>query len=163
MKNNQSGRSMVEMLGVLAIVSLLSIITIVGYIYLSHSHRTSKTLNELSARYNTAFSQVELGRDSIDLSEFSAKTSLGYQVTSELFSSQNYFDFKIENLDKDMCEAIVLSQWINSQKTYINQQAYQNDEVTFCTEGENTIIHRFAINGAILDDIRSDFIAPTTE
>ena len=154
MKKQQSGRSMVEMLGVLAIVGLLSIITVVGYIYLSHSYKTSKTINELRMRYSAVFSQVETGHEYIDLSEFDAKTSFGYLVTSELFLSQNYFDFKIENLDKDMCEAIVLSQWIISPKTLINQQTYQNDEITFCIEGENTIIHRFGINGASVDNIQ---------
>ena len=48
MFQNQSGRSMVEMLGVLAIIGVLSIGGIAGYRQAMTAHRANEFLNDLS-------------------------------------------------------------------------------------------------------------------
>ena len=48
MLKNQSGRSMVEMLGVLAIIGVLSIGGIAGYRQAMTAHRANEFLNDLS-------------------------------------------------------------------------------------------------------------------
>ena len=50
-KQNQSGRSMVEMLGVLAIVGVLSIGGIMGYSYAIDKYRANETMNDLNIIY----------------------------------------------------------------------------------------------------------------
>ncbi|MFR8205167.1 MAG: hypothetical protein ACLU99_01695 [Alphaproteobacteria bacterium] len=47
-KNEQSGRSMVEMLGVLAIIGVLSIGGIAGYSKAMAKFRVNKTLDQIS-------------------------------------------------------------------------------------------------------------------
>ncbi|MBR6663999.1 MAG: hypothetical protein IKL33_04145, partial [Alphaproteobacteria bacterium] len=47
-KNEQSGRSMVEMLGVLAIIGVLSIGGISGYSRAMSKYRVNKTLDQIS-------------------------------------------------------------------------------------------------------------------
>ena len=47
-KNEQSGRSMVEMLGVLAIIGVLSIGGISGYSKAMAKYRVNKTLDQIS-------------------------------------------------------------------------------------------------------------------
>ena len=46
-KNNQFGRSMVEMLGVLAIIGVLSIGAIAGYNKAMEKHKINKTIKRL--------------------------------------------------------------------------------------------------------------------
>ena len=48
-KNNQFGRSMIEMLGVLAIIGVLSIGAIAGYSKAMEKHKINKTINEISS------------------------------------------------------------------------------------------------------------------
>jgi len=47
-KNNQTGRSMVEMLGVLAIIGVLSVGAIAGYQKAMFKYKMNKTINEIS-------------------------------------------------------------------------------------------------------------------
>ncbi len=47
-KNNQNGRSMVEMLGVLAIIGVLSIGAIAGYSKAMEKHKLNKTIDEIN-------------------------------------------------------------------------------------------------------------------
>lgn len=49
MKNNQFGRSMVEMLGVLAIIGVLSVGGILGYANAMNKHKLNKVINDISS------------------------------------------------------------------------------------------------------------------
>ncbi len=69
-KGDESGRSMVEMLGVLAIMGVLAIGGITGYRYAMDKYNANEILNEVRKRAVTASQQRILGR-TIDLSEWS--------------------------------------------------------------------------------------------
>jgi len=47
-RKNESGRSMVEMLGVLAIVGVLSVMGIAGYTVAMHTHKANEAVNQAS-------------------------------------------------------------------------------------------------------------------
>ena len=49
MRNNESGRSMVEMLGVLAVIGVLSIGGIAGYMMAMNRHHSNNVLEGVSA------------------------------------------------------------------------------------------------------------------
>ena len=95
---SQSGRSMVEMIGVLAITGVLSIGGIMGYSYAMDKYRANKTINDLniilinhlnelqslSDSSITNIEQVDRGitfkyTDGYVVSEENAKTSMGYE------------------------------------------------------------------------------------
>ena len=65
-KGDESGRSMVEMLGVLAIMGVLAIGGIAGYRYAMDKYNANEILNEVRKRAVTASQQRILGR-TIDL------------------------------------------------------------------------------------------------
>ena len=50
-KNNQSGRSMIEMLGVLAIIGVLSVGGIAGYTKAMSMYKSSKQLSQLNQMF----------------------------------------------------------------------------------------------------------------
>lgn len=62
MKKIQSGRSMVEMLGVLAVVGIISIGGLYGYTYAMKRHRANELLNEANKRAVVVASQLMAGR-----------------------------------------------------------------------------------------------------
>ena len=72
-KNTQSGRSMVEMLGVLAIIGVLSVGGITGYSKAMLKHKINSTLEKLSGAVARI---VELSESNVNLNNlsFSAKT-----------------------------------------------------------------------------------------
>ena len=58
--NNESGRSMVEMLGVLAVVGVLSVAGIAGVKTAMDKHRSNELMNEASKR--AVIAQAQLAR-----------------------------------------------------------------------------------------------------
>ena len=76
---SQSGRSMVEMLGVLAIIGVLSVGGIMGYSYGMDKYRTNETINEINLRLTTLQTQTLSGGE-LNLNEFAPSTGLGYTV-----------------------------------------------------------------------------------
>lgn len=160
MKNDQSGRSLIEMITVLTVVGALTVVSMKAYAYIMDSHKMSQTITELNERYCSARYQVDAQHDYIDLSEFEDKTSQGYTVTSQFNQTKDFFDFKVENVDKKMCESIILSDWVAADETRINNHVYHDGEKTFCSEGKNIIVHRFAVADI---DSNSDIAIPFAE
>ena len=83
---SQSGRSMVEMLGVLAIVGVLSIGGIMGYSYAMDKYRANETINDLNIILMSHLNELQSLTDAEDLTEYggviseeNAKTSMGYE------------------------------------------------------------------------------------
>ena len=66
---NESGRSMVEMLGVLAIMGVLSIGAVAGYRWAMDKRNANEIVNEIKKRAVIASQQRILNRP-LDLSEF---------------------------------------------------------------------------------------------
>ena len=58
-KLNESGRSMVEMLGVLAVIGVLSVGGVMGYKYGMMKYRVNETINELNILANTFGIQMQ--------------------------------------------------------------------------------------------------------
>ena len=58
---SQSGRSMVEMLGVLAIIGVLSIGGIAGYSYAMDKHKANRAINEINLRMVDLIQQQQMG------------------------------------------------------------------------------------------------------
>ena len=69
-KTNESGRSMVEMLGVLAIIGVLSVGGIVGYTTAMNKHRANQILNGASVRAIVVSTQIQRGSAAPTLGEF---------------------------------------------------------------------------------------------
>ena len=74
MKNNQSGRSMVEMLGVLAIIGVLSAGGLAGYSKAMFKHKLNATMDQITmlvtnirTMYGTQGNYANLGTDVVDL------------------------------------------------------------------------------------------------
>ena len=75
---NESGRSMVEMLGVLAVIGVLSVAGIAGYTAAMKKHRVNEILNEATKRAVLVAAQAMTGKTGeISLGEFTQNTFSG--------------------------------------------------------------------------------------
>ena len=80
-KNNQSGRSMIEMLGVLAIIGVLSIGGIAGYSKAMFKYKMNKTLDIVN---NSIHRLIELENSNIgDITISGAQNMLDYGIVSD--------------------------------------------------------------------------------
>lgn len=133
-KNEQSGRSMVEMLGVLAIIGVLSIGGISGYSKAMSKFRVNKTLDQISMLVmnirslysgNIDYSGLNdtvvismgiIPKDMIDVSDPTKKIINAYQggVSVEAANdggANRSFSVTYNGLTKEACVAIATADW----------------------------------------------------
>jgi len=106
--STESGRSMVEMLGVLAIVGVISIGGIAGYNYGMTRYRTNEVLDGANKRAYTVVTQKTLGIP-LNLSEFKEyDATAGGTFKSDVTEWDNgEFGIKVEGVKKEVCENIL--------------------------------------------------------
>ena len=132
LKNEEAGRSMVEMLGVLAIVGVLSIGGISGYSKAMAKYKVNKTLDQISllvtnirSTFGNQNSYTGLSNTSAisyelvdkDMSHGTASTlKSAYNGTITITTDDGGLAFKIkyEGLPKGACASIAASNWGDS-------------------------------------------------
>ena len=137
---NESGRSMVEILGVLAVMGVLSVAGIAGYNNAMNKHRANELLNEASKRAVVVAGQL-LNRDTPSLSEFTKNTFGGAEfATGEVSVTGGKFEIKFvdgKNPDSTICSQMLAAAGDNSIMTI----APDCSKITFnkdLTKGEDS-------------------------
>ena len=103
-KEYQSGRSMVEMLGVLAVIGVLSLGGITGYKALSKKHKSNETIAEVLNRAISASQQIALVGDSLSSSEIAslaAEDNGEVKPDSFLDAKKHLKDITLNNFPQD--------------------------------------------------------------
>ena len=103
-KTNQTGRSMVEMLGVLAIIGVLSVGGVYGYGVAMKKHKANELLHRASMLASTVSAQIMSGKDPTTLDTF-ANSNLG-EFTLDYDQTKKTFDLKISQMDSSICNQL---------------------------------------------------------
>ena len=91
---NETGRSMVEMLGVLAIIGVLSVMGLIGYRVAMAKHRA----NEIAQAASIAYQSLQLGQDiPADLPNTAANIQ----------ASNNNTTLTVTIQDQDVCQSLM--------------------------------------------------------
>ena len=107
-KTNESGRSMVEMLGVLAIIGVLSVGGIAGYTTAMNKHRANQILNGASVRAIVVSTQIQRGSAAPTLGEFTdADNAVGGATFTGLAAwnkdTDKRFSLTLTGVNEDIC------------------------------------------------------------
>lgn len=111
---NESGRSMVEMLGVLAVIGVLSVAGIAGYSRAMDKHKANTIINEAQKRATMVVPQIQMMNNSTPtLNEF-VNNDLGYATFDKIvYTNSNLpalpagqFGIKISGVSKNICQNI---------------------------------------------------------
>ncbi len=139
--DSESGRSMVEMLGVLAIMGVLAIGGIAGYRYAMDKYNANEILNEVRKRAVTASQQRILGR-SIDLSEWS-NTIQGHPVTTanSYNGDTSFFALTVSGIEQGVCDKVIDEKISFAVEEKVGEVVVGED--TTCAEGENAVTFAF--------------------
>ncbi len=140
-RENESGRSMVEMLGVLAIMGVLAIGGIAGYRYAMDKYNANEILNEVRKRAVTASQQRILGH-AIDLSEWS-NTIQGHPVTTadNYGGDTSFFALTVSGIEKSVCDKVIAEKIPFAVEEKVGEVVVGED--TTCAEGNNDIMFAF--------------------
>ena len=142
---SQSGRSMVEMLGVLAVIGVLSIGGIMGYSYGMDKYRANETTNQIMLRAIDLMTQASNNNADLSLAGWSNETSQ-YDFANEDYTEDGLiaFDMGINNpLPKSVCEMVydgmssmAVQIDINAVRADSNDACAEENEMTFYFEGQ---------------------------
>ena len=111
MKSLQTGRSMIEMLGVLAIIGVISIGFLLSYRYAIDKYKADATLDEISRRHVVLSMQYAKGYP-LNMDEFASTTQTGYPVQAALKDKDiGAYSIKLTNVPLGVCRHIVRSNY----------------------------------------------------
>ena len=162
----QSGRSMIEMLGVLAIVGVLSVAGIAGYSKAMAKYKTNKLIDQVSivaANVRTTFAgqgnykgldaetayslgiyPEEVSKECDINKEINIEGCLknafgvGFSVSSDVNDvDYNFFDVAVDHLSKDACTALVMADWGPASSVVGLMKTTSNDEIAYDVVGED--------------------------
>ena len=131
---NESGRSMIEMLGVLAIIGVLSVGGIAGYSQAMSKFKVSKTtdqvqtmvtnvrtlfagqrsydgLSKADGDYTTAYTMGILTDETWDKTNKKATNPYGGSILLGTPNSNHYFSITYNGLSADACTRLVMADW----------------------------------------------------
>lgn len=101
---NESGRSMVEMLGVLAIIGVLSVMGIAGFKSAMTKHRANTLFDEMMKRAVSVAGQLSFGAETATLTGFSTESESYGSFLSTVEQNGNQFTLSITNVSDAICE-----------------------------------------------------------
>ena len=116
---SQSGRSMVEMLGVLAVIGVLSIGGIMGYSYGMDKYRANETINDINLRAIDVITQISHGKEPNLSAEWGIMGRAGYPITLNTDYAPSQYFIKVENVPLKVCRLIMdampenINIWVN--------------------------------------------------
>ena len=172
-KNNQNGRSMVEMLGVLAIIGVLSVGAIAGYSKAMTKYKTNKIIGEITnivQNYRIAchdkscndssttnpelFKKLNIFPDYMWQSDNTLKNSFGGKTA--IFDNSNVMRIYNESIPYDICIGLATTNWENIDPFYIQiLNPNTGDDFLFFSHNYESQIKSFFGDG-MLNDIRNE-------
>ena len=158
-KVQETGRSMVEVLGVLAVIGVLSVTGIAGYKYAMNKYISNNFINEInmiSHQLATTLSTAINDRKAISLGE---PYDNGYMVTNSYMftygcgnygsaeqnchSEETGYWISVGGISKNICQNVLLN---SGHLTYIVEQELNGEVISDdanCTEEDNEILFWF--------------------
>ena len=134
---NESGRSMIEMLGVLAIIGVLSVGGIAGYSQAMSKFKVSKTTDQVQTMVTNirtlfagqraytgltgenAYTMGILTDETWDSTKKEASNAYGGTVTLSTADNAHQFDIGYEGIPDDACVRIIMSDWGDSSSGFV--------------------------------------------
>ena len=133
---SQSGRSMVEMLGVVAIIGVLSICALTFYAYLIDKHHANILSDEILQRSLDIKKQLDNRKRNITLDKFDPQSKLGYTIDYD----NVHIGIQVYDVPKRLCDMT-----LDQVKGVLDSKIYSADGKTLLAECEenNTLVFVF--------------------
>ncbi len=140
----ETGRSMVEMLGVLAVIGVLSIGGIKGYSYGMDKYRANEATNQIMLRAIDLMTQAAQGNETLTLAGWTNEQTQ-YDFGTPEYTNDGFIVFDVgtnEKMPKRICEIVydamkdtAVQIDINATRADSNDTCGDDNEMTFYFEG----------------------------
>ena len=165
---HESGRSMIEMLGVLAIIGVLSVGGIAGYSQAMSKYKVTKTTDQIQTMVTnirtlfagqrtytgletpkTAYTMGIFTDETYDSTNSVGSNAYGGAITLTTADSAHQFVITYENIPNDACVRMIMSDWGDSSSGFVGLSVGGGKKaVSFTTAGGTFPIDLGAAVGA---------------
>ncbi len=144
----ETGRSMVEMLGVLAVIGVLSVGGLVGYSYLIKRHLSNEILNDVTERATLMAAYIFTNGVNETGIEYDLGMNLRNTLNNEVrvVSQKDFFTVDVSDIQSDVCRHI-MGMNLNIP-IYVNDSEVPMENADSCLEGEVNLVFAFDNDGA---------------
>ena len=126
----ETGRSMVEMLGVLAVIGVLSVGGISGYTLAMNKHRANNVAADLMKRAVVVSAQRQLGQDA-SLNGFNNQVG-DYTTDNQVgTATEGKFSMTVQAVPEEVCEKILALDWDNAAISPDTAEGCNGGDMTF--------------------------------
>lgn len=128
----ETGRSMVEMLGVLAVIGVLSVGGISGYTLAMNKHRANSVAADLMKRAVVISAQRQLGQQNPNMDGF-GNTVGEYELTLPISTdnTNQTFGMTVQAVPEEVCEKILALDWDNATISPDKAEDCNGGDMTF--------------------------------
>ena len=134
---SESGKSMVEMLGVLALMGLLAVLGAKGYSMAMERVAATTIINDISKRAMIYSQQLMAGAE-LKTDEMPAVIHNVYPVGAERFGEQ-FFKITVQDVDRPVCEYIAKSGFATPIQIAANNTVVSSDNIGACNNNNNLV------------------------
>ena len=110
-KTAETGRSMVEILGVLAVIGVLSIGGIYGYTFAMDKYRANDIIYEVNLRGQDIWHKYQEKQLPETIDEWADTTQTGYPIGIETAPDDNLFQINVDNVSPRVCKFVLTGQY----------------------------------------------------
>ena len=146
--NQESGRSMVEMMGVLAVMGVLSVGGVAMYTSAMNKYKANELLNEANKRAVVVATQFAQGRETASLAEFSGHSSVvggTFDDNTEItLNKKDQFSITIQNVSEHVCQYM--------KNALANEAIIRGFKPSYCSKNENSVILKYNKNLDVNDN-----------
>ena len=143
-KYSQSGRSMMEMIGVLIIVGIVSLGALFGYSYIIDKYCSNILTDEILQRGLDIKKQQDNFRrwQKVNLDKWEEMSKVGYPIDLIETITDEEFGIQVKRVSQRICQ-MTFENTISLVPVEINQKKYLEHEENVCTDLENTMVFYF--------------------
>lgn len=158
-QKNESGRSMIELLGALFLMGVLSIATVSGIHYVSKKNALNELLMDLSSE--SVYVSVQALNHRPDLKTSVSRTSAGYFLATDYKTPGHYDSFvlTVAGVPEEVCQEVLESRWELPKNVLINQEPAVSVAQCDSNKGRDLLEMQFEVSTAL----ESGFFDPSKE
>jgi len=143
-KKYESGRSMIEMLGVLAIMGVLSLTALYGYRHFVNKQRADALLNDVNLQATNFSSELVKAPPSTELTPLDTShfpKNSGYEFQAATLQDQFYI--QTAGIPQEICELMMRAQYEVPFQVDVNAHRNVNGDEDACDQDENTVVFHY--------------------
>ena len=149
LNTTDTGRSMVEMLGVLVVIGILSIVGMMGYQYAMDKYRANDIIHEVNMRGQDIWHRYQNKKLPETIEEWNYTTQTGYPIHIETSPEDALFHVNVDQVESRICKLVLQGKYQSVYAMVVNDGEsviYNGSDLSVCGEENQFVLMIFSFD-----------------